>query len=84
MGSWFFVEPFIEQALHAAGKAPMRARYAGRKAAASPATGLMQSAISPSRARSSLMRWAIASALKSNVSRKADPSWHRSQSPHAG
>jgi len=40
MGSWFFVEPFIEQALHAAGKAPMRARYAGRKAAASPATGL--------------------------------------------
>ena len=40
MGAWFFVEPFVEQALHAAGKAPMRARYAGRKAAASPATGL--------------------------------------------
>jgi 2-oxoglutarate dehydrogenase E1 component len=39
-GSYFFVEPFIEQALDAAGKAPMRARYAGRKAAASPATGL--------------------------------------------
>jgi 2-oxoglutarate dehydrogenase E1 component len=39
-GAWFFVEPFIEQALDAAGKAPMRARYAGRKAAASPATGL--------------------------------------------
>jgi len=40
MGAWFFVEPYIEQALDAAGKAPMRARYAGRKAAASPATGL--------------------------------------------
>jgi 2-oxoglutarate dehydrogenase E1 component len=39
-GAWFFVEPFIEEALHQAGKAPMRARYAGRKAAASPATGL--------------------------------------------
>jgi 2-oxoglutarate dehydrogenase E1 component len=39
-GAWFFVEPFVEQALEEAGKAPMRARYAGRKAAASPATGL--------------------------------------------
>jgi 2-oxoglutarate dehydrogenase E1 component len=39
-GGWFFVEPFIEEALSQAGKAPMRARYAGRKAAASPATGL--------------------------------------------
>jgi 2-oxoglutarate dehydrogenase E1 component len=39
-GGWFFVEPFIEQSLDAAGKAPMRARYAGRKASASPATGL--------------------------------------------
>lgn len=39
-GGWFFVEPFIEQALKDAGKAPMRARYAGRKASASPATGL--------------------------------------------
>ncbi|MDX3908640.1 MAG: 2-oxoglutarate dehydrogenase E1 component [Sphingobium sp.] len=39
-GAWFFVEPFIEQSLEEAGKAPMRARYAGRKASASPATGL--------------------------------------------
>jgi 2-oxoglutarate dehydrogenase E1 component len=39
-GGWFFVEPYIEEALKDAGKAPMRARYAGRKAAASPATGL--------------------------------------------
>ncbi|SCW37136.1 2-oxoglutarate dehydrogenase E1 component [Sphingobium faniae] len=39
-GGWFFVEPFIEEALAQAGRAPMRARYAGRKASASPATGL--------------------------------------------
>ncbi|QNG48845.1 2-oxoglutarate dehydrogenase E1 component [Sphingobium yanoikuyae] len=39
-GAWFFVEPYIEEALAKAGKAPMRARYAGRKASASPATGL--------------------------------------------
>jgi 2-oxoglutarate dehydrogenase E1 component len=39
-GSWFFVEPFIEDALIAA-KAPVtRPRYAGRVASASPATGL--------------------------------------------
>lgn len=39
-GPWFFVEPYIEEALAQAGKSPMRARYAGRKASASPATGL--------------------------------------------
>ncbi len=39
-GAWFFVEPYVEEALAQADKAPMRARYAGRKAAASPATGL--------------------------------------------
>jgi 2-oxoglutarate dehydrogenase E1 component len=39
-GGWFFVEPFVEEALAIAGKAPMRARYSGRKASASPATGL--------------------------------------------
>jgi 2-oxoglutarate dehydrogenase E1 component len=40
-GAWFFVEPLIEDSLKAAGKQGMRARYAGRAAAASPATGLM-------------------------------------------
>ncbi|MDX2210943.1 MAG: 2-oxoglutarate dehydrogenase E1 component [Sphingopyxis sp.] len=40
-GSWSFVEPYIEEALTAAGKKGMRPRYAGRLAAASPATGLM-------------------------------------------
>ncbi len=39
-GSWFFVEPLIEECLADAGVAPKRARYAGRVAAASPATGL--------------------------------------------
>ncbi|MBK5264628.1 MAG: 2-oxoglutarate dehydrogenase E1 component [Alphaproteobacteria bacterium] len=39
-GAWFFVEPFIEYCLTEAGVAPQRARYAGRKASASPATGL--------------------------------------------
>ena len=39
-GAWFHVEPYIEEALADVGKAPMRARYAGRKASASPATGL--------------------------------------------
>jgi 2-oxoglutarate dehydrogenase E1 component len=39
-GSWSFVEPFIEESLTKAKVAPTRARYAGRKASASPATGL--------------------------------------------
>ncbi|MFM9851953.1 MAG: 2-oxoglutarate dehydrogenase E1 component [Sphingomonadaceae bacterium] len=39
-GSWFFVEPYIEECLAAAKAKPKRARYAGRKASASPATGL--------------------------------------------
>ena len=41
-GYWFFVDPLIEEALAAAGRAGMRPRYAGRAAAASPATGLMK------------------------------------------
>jgi len=39
-GAWFFVEPLIEESLLAAGKDGLRARFAGRNAAASPATGL--------------------------------------------
>ncbi|WP_404336492.1 2-oxoglutarate dehydrogenase E1 component [Sphingomonas sp. MMS12-HWE2-04] len=41
-GYWFFVEPFIEQCMVDAGVQPKRPRYAGRAAAASPATGLMK------------------------------------------
>jgi 2-oxoglutarate dehydrogenase E1 component len=39
-GAWFFVEPEIEAALAAAKSKVARARYAGRIASASPATGL--------------------------------------------
>jgi 2-oxoglutarate dehydrogenase E1 component len=39
-GAWFFVEPFIEEALIAAKRTVTRPRYAGRIASASPATGL--------------------------------------------
>jgi 2-oxoglutarate dehydrogenase E1 component len=41
-GYWFFVEPFIEASMAAAGTRAARPRYAGRAAAASPATGLMK------------------------------------------
>ncbi len=41
-GAWFFVEPFIEECLADARTKPDRARYAGRKASASTATGLMK------------------------------------------
>jgi 2-oxoglutarate dehydrogenase E1 component len=39
-GSWFFVNERIEESLTAAGHKGMRPTYAGREAAASPATGL--------------------------------------------
>jgi len=39
-GAWMFVEPVIEQCLAEAGFNEMRPQYAGRDAAASPATGL--------------------------------------------
>ena len=41
-GAWSFVEPFIEECLVEAGGVVKRPRYAGRAAAASPATGLMK------------------------------------------
>ncbi len=40
-GAWFFLEPYLEWVLHQVGGASKRARYAGRPASASPATGLM-------------------------------------------
>jgi 2-oxoglutarate dehydrogenase E1 component len=39
-GSWHFVEDVLEQSLAESGHGGMRPRYAGRAAAASPATGL--------------------------------------------
>jgi 2-oxoglutarate dehydrogenase E1 component len=41
-GAWSFVEPFIEECLGEAKCKVARPRYAGRAAAASPATGLMK------------------------------------------
>ncbi|WP_404374018.1 2-oxoglutarate dehydrogenase E1 component [Sphingomonas sp. MMS24-J45] len=41
-GAWTFVDPFIEEALEKAGTKVTRAKYAGRAASASPATGLMK------------------------------------------
>jgi len=41
MGAWFFAEPNIEWVLSHIGARKRRAKYAGRPAAASPATGLM-------------------------------------------
>ncbi len=41
MGAWFFMEPNLEWTLGQIGAKHKRARYAGRPAAASPATGLM-------------------------------------------
>jgi 2-oxoglutarate dehydrogenase E1 component len=40
-GSWFFVEPLIEETLAAAKHVTKRARYVGRVAAAAPATGFL-------------------------------------------
>jgi 2-oxoglutarate dehydrogenase E1 component len=39
-GAWSFVEPYLEQCLADAKSGPVRARYAGRNASASTATGL--------------------------------------------
>jgi 2-oxoglutarate dehydrogenase E1 component len=41
MGGWTFVQPYLEWCLQQAEMAAQRPRYAGRAAAASPATGLM-------------------------------------------
>ena len=42
MGSWNFIDPYIEDALTELGGKVTRPIYAGRKASASPATGLME------------------------------------------
>jgi 2-oxoglutarate dehydrogenase E1 component len=41
MGSWTFVEPYLEWVLTHAGSPAKRPRYAGRPASAATATGLM-------------------------------------------
>ncbi len=41
MGSWYFIEPYLEWVLNQAGGVAKRPRYAGRPASAATATGLM-------------------------------------------
>ncbi len=41
MGSWSFIEPYLEWVMNQVGGAARRARYAGRPASAATATGLM-------------------------------------------
>jgi 2-oxoglutarate dehydrogenase E1 component len=41
MGSWFFVDTFLQWVLNQIGAAHKRPRYAGRPASASTAVGLM-------------------------------------------
>ncbi|VAW02978.1 2-oxoglutarate dehydrogenase E1 component [hydrothermal vent metagenome] len=41
MGAWSFIEPLLEESLAECKLPPARAKYAGRRAAASPATGQM-------------------------------------------
>jgi 2-oxoglutarate dehydrogenase E1 component len=42
MGSWSFIEPFLEEVAREVGFKNPRPRYAGRRAAASPATGIAE------------------------------------------
>jgi 2-oxoglutarate dehydrogenase E1 component len=42
MGSWAFIQPYVEWVLDQMGRSGERPRYVGRAAAASPATGLMR------------------------------------------
>ena len=46
MGAWGFIEPYLEWVLAHIGAKHKRARYAGRPAAASPATGQMSKHLS--------------------------------------
>ncbi|MCZ8019382.1 2-oxoglutarate dehydrogenase E1 component [Novosphingobium sp.] len=70
-GSWFFVEPLIEEAL-AAAKSPKnngvaRARYAGRNASASPATGLASRHASE---QGALIGHALGTSVRSEIRRQ--------------
>jgi 2-oxoglutarate dehydrogenase E1 component len=50
MGSWTFVEPYLEWVLGQVGGKAKRARYAGRSASAATATGLMSKHLAQLRA----------------------------------
>jgi 2-oxoglutarate dehydrogenase E1 component len=68
-GAWFFVEPEIEETLAAAGKSGVtRARYAGRGASASPATGLAKRHAAE---QAALVADALGLSVRSEIRRKA-------------
>ncbi len=66
-GAWSFVEPFIEEALAAAGSRIERPRYAGRHASASPATGLAKRHASE---QAALVADALGLSVRSEIRRK--------------
>src|SRR3546814_5881911 len=66
-GAWFFVEPFIEQCLAQADVEPKRARYAGRKASASPATGLAKRHVAE---QGALVADALGHSVREEIKRK--------------
>jgi len=67
-GSWFFVEPLIEETLAAAKCTVKRARYAGRTASASPATGLAKRHAAE---QAALVGNALGLSVRSEIRRKA-------------
>ena len=66
-GAWFFVEPEIEAALIAAKRKVTRARYAGRQASASPATGLSSRHASE---QAALISHALGLSVRSEIRRR--------------
>jgi 2-oxoglutarate dehydrogenase E1 component len=66
-GSWFFVEPLIEEALIAAKCKVTRPRYAGRVASASPATGLASRHVSE---QGALISHALGTSVRDEIRRR--------------
>jgi 2-oxoglutarate dehydrogenase E1 component len=66
-GSWFFVEPLIEETLAEAKCAVKRPRYAGRAASASPATGLAKRHAAE---QTALIADALGLSIRSEIRRK--------------
>ncbi|MDE2406138.1 MAG: 2-oxoglutarate dehydrogenase E1 component [Sphingomonadales bacterium] len=67
-GSWFFVEPLIEEALVSANCKVTRPRFAGRAASASPATGLAKRHAAE---QAALVGNALHLSVRSEIRRKA-------------
>jgi 2-oxoglutarate dehydrogenase E1 component len=66
-GGWSFVEPFVEEAMHAAKVRPRRPRYAGRAASASPATGIAKRHVAE---QAALVADALGLSVRSEIRRK--------------